>query len=52
MVMFYNHGTLKVTAFLAAYASVLVAVVTGLASLDVLWGAQASNIPVILTSKV
>lgn len=42
----------KVTAFLAAYASIVGAVITGLAPIDVLWGAQASNIPVILTSKV
>lgn len=50
--MYYGDGLTKATSFLAAYLSVIVAVLLGLAPPNVLWYAQAMNIPVVLVSKV
>ncbi|XP_017893470.1 mannose-P-dolichol utilization defect 1 protein [Ceratina calcarata] len=52
LVMHFNGNTVQATAFFTAYLSVLLAVVSGLTPLKVLWACQAMNIPIVLISKL
>lgn len=52
LAMHFNGNTVQATAFIAAYVSVLFAVVSGLTPLKVLWVCQAMNIPIVLISKL
>jgi len=52
LVLYYSTGMTKATIFLSAYTAVIAAVVSGFVPINVLWFAQAMNIPVILTSRM
>ncbi|XP_011303981.1 mannose-P-dolichol utilization defect 1 protein homolog [Fopius arisanus] len=52
LVLHYRGDTAKAIAFLVAYLSIIIAVITGLTPLNVLWGAQSLTIPIVLISKL
>ncbi|XP_024946436.1 mannose-P-dolichol utilization defect 1 protein homolog isoform X2 [Cephus cinctus] len=52
LVLHYGGNTTKATAFIAAYISIITAVIIGLVPVDVLWTCQALNVPILLTSKL
>lgn len=52
LVIFDFKHTFKATAFVAAYLSVVAAVLTGIATKDFLWTCQAINTPVVVIGKV
>nr|XP_031840028.1 mannose-P-dolichol utilization defect 1 protein homolog [Nomia melanderi] len=51
LVMHFNGNTAQATTFLVAYVGIVVAAISGLTPLSVLWACQAMNIPIVLISK-
>ncbi|XP_050591350.1 mannose-P-dolichol utilization defect 1 protein homolog isoform X1 [Bombus affinis] len=52
LVMHFSGNTVQATAFLAAYLAVFFAATSGLTPVNILWGCQAMNIPIVLASKL
>ncbi|XP_063993356.1 mannose-P-dolichol utilization defect 1 protein homolog [Diachasmimorpha longicaudata] len=52
LVLHYRRNTAGALAFFVGYVAVIVAVVTELTPLNILWGAQSLTIPIVLISKL
>lgn len=52
LVIHFNGNTTQATAFLICYLAILVAIISELTPVNLLWTCQALNIPIVLISKV
>lgn len=52
LVIHFNGNTTQATAFLICYLAILVAIISELTPVNLLWTCQALNIPIVLISKL